>query len=112
MKHWTIQEARDRYNIIPWGAGYFDINSQGHLVAHLKNQNAIQSVDLFELVGKLKAQGLTAPILVRFPDILHNRIDNLNQSFVDAMNRHHYLGRYTAVYPIKVNQQYSVVKEI
>jgi len=69
-------------------------------------------IDLYDLAGKLKQQGLSTPVLVRFTDILHERVDVLNDAFISAMEQHHYQATYTAIYPIKVNQQRSVVEEI
>ena len=51
-------------------------------------------------------------MLLRFSDILHDRVDTLCGAFAQAMSVAGYRGRYTAVYPIKVNQQKSVVSEI
>ncbi len=61
---------------------------------------------------KLSAQGLSPPILLRFPDILHTRVDSLAQAFTQAIRDTNYSGKYTTVYPIKVNQQRSVISEI
>ncbi len=106
---WTLQNARDTYNIAHWGNGYFDINAQGHVIARPDPRVEHPGVDLYALTQEFAGQGLTLPVLVRFSGILHHRIDELCGAFGAAMQADGYRGRYTAVYPIKVNQQRSVV---
>ncbi len=118
MTDWTIQKARDTYNIAHWGNGYFDINERGHVVAY---PNPVwtgtggrpggkgPAIDLHDLAAELAARDLAPPVLVRFSGILHHRIDELCEAFGSACRSDGYHGRYTAVYPIKVNQQRSVV---
>ena len=111
MTDWDREQARATYNIGHWGGGYFDINTDGHLVAYPRRQvNA--GIDLFQLVTDLQRAGLTLPVLVRFTEILHDRVDTLCDAFAQAMQNVDYQARYRAVYPIKVNQQQSVVEEI
>ena len=106
---WTLQNARDTYNIAHWGNGYFDINEKGHVIARPDPRAKHPGVDLYALTQEFAGQGLTLPVLVRFSGILHHRIDELCSAFGAAMQADGYQGRYTAVYPIKVNQQRSVV---
>ena len=106
---WTIAQARDTYNIAHWGNGYFDINDSGHVLARPDPRANHPGVDLYELSQQFAGQGLTLPVLVRFSGILQHRIDELCGAFATAMQADAYQGRYTAVYPIKVNQQRSVV---
>ncbi len=111
MSEWSIREARETYNIGHWGGGYFDINAAGHLTVH-PSRDPARGIDLFELAGRLEEAALSLPVLVRFTGILHDRIDLLTGAFADAMAADGYQGRFTAVFPIKVNQQRSVVEEI
>ena len=112
MTDWSIQQARDVYNISHWGGGYFDINEQGHVIARPNRQADHPGIDLYALTADIKAAGLSLPVLVRFSDILHQRVDTLCNAFAQAMQEASYQGRFTAVYPIKVNQQRRVVEEI
>ncbi len=112
MNSWTIQNARDTYNTAHWGGGYFDINAAGHLIARPTRDTRHPGIDLYELAHEIRNAGLSAPVLVRFTDILHDRVDTLCTAFADAMHENEYRGRYTSVYPIKVNQQKRVVEEI
>lgn len=107
---WTPDQAGTLYNIDHWGEGYFGVNTAGHLSVRPR-RNGVE-IDLFKLVGSIEQEGLALPVLVRFSDILHDRVDVLCDAFADAMRDAGYTGRYTAVYPIKVNQQRTVVEEI
>src|SRR3990172_3161413 len=109
---WGIEQSRDTYNIVHWSGGYFDINKAGHLVARPNRKTDSDGIDLFELTREIAKAGLSLPVLVRFSNILHNRIDLICDAFSQAMAQEDYRGSYTVVYPIKVNQQRSVVEEI
>ena len=112
MTDWTLDQARALYNLSHWSGGYFDLNEQGHLVAYPRRGASVAGVDLSDLVRQLHEADLTLPVLVRFSAILHDRVDSLCDAFAEAMQQDAYQGRYQAVYPIKVNQQQSVVQEI
>ena len=109
---WTIARAREVYNIDDWSEGYVDIGPGGHLVARPRGTRDPRTVDLHTLAGELKDLGLSPPVLVRFTDVLHDRLDTLCGAFSAAMQEVDYQGSYTAVYPIKVNQERRVVEAI
>ena len=109
---WTIDTARQRYNIATWSSRYFDVNRQGHVIARPQCNPGSPEIDLYELADRLHDAGLTWPVLVRFTDILHHRVDRLCAAFEQARVEHGYDGAYTAVYPVKVNQQQHVVGAI
>jgi arginine decarboxylase len=108
---WSIEDARELYNIDGWGIGYFDINEKGHVTVH-PTKDADHGLDLFELAMDLEAQGVRLPLLLRFSDILRTRVETLAERFERAITEFEYDGGYTTVYPIKVNQQRHVVEEI
>lgn len=112
MTHWTLDAARAVYNLPHWSDGYFDANGQGHMVARPRRDPGRGEIDLRQLVDELHRADLTLPVLVRFNDIVRDRVDTLCGAFAEAMARHDYSGGYTAVYPIKVNQQRSVVEAL
>ena len=111
MPKWTIDEAREHYNINGWGAGYFDINTKGNIVVR-PNRKSQHNIDLKDLVDNIQAKGYSLPALIRFSDILKASIANLANSFQRAIEKYEYKGQYNGVYPIKVNQQRQVVEEI
>ncbi|MEK6750224.1 MAG: biosynthetic arginine decarboxylase [Pseudomonadota bacterium] len=111
MTEWNIQQARATYNIEHWGDGYFDIGNQGRVVVHPRSI-ANEAVDLYAVAQQVRAQGLAWPVLVRITDILQDRVRRLTGAFQTAMQNNGYQGRYTPVYPIKVNQQRTVVEHL
>ena len=111
MPKWTIEEAREHYNIRGWGAGYFDINSKGNIVVRPNRKNK-HDIDLKNLVDDIQSKGYSLPVLIRFSDILKASIANLANSFQRSIDEYKYNGKYHGVYPIKVNQQRQVVEEI
>ncbi len=111
MGNWSIGDARNLYNMPRWGEGYVDIASDGHLQVR-PTCEAGSAIDLYELARELQRRGLSLPVLIRFNDILHDRVDALCGAFELEIQEQAYQGRFTGVYPIKVNQQRSVVREI
>ncbi|MFW2372140.1 MAG: biosynthetic arginine decarboxylase [Gammaproteobacteria bacterium] len=111
MADWSTEQARRVYNIDHWGAGFFDIDKDGDLVVR-PDPAASSGINLPQLISEIKDAGLRLPVLVRFPDILKQRIRELCNAFTDAAEQLDYQARHTAVYPIKVNQQRCVVDEI
>lgn len=109
---WDINQARNLYKIHQWGEGYFDINEQGNLVVLPSKTQTEQELTLKDIVSKAKAHGLNLPLLIRFPEILQDRIHQLRAAFEKAMKVFDYRSSYQAVYPIKVNQQRRVIKEM
>jgi arginine decarboxylase len=108
---WSITRSRELYHIPAWTGGYFDIAANGHLLAQPAGASG-PGIDLYQLAQEIRTQGQPWPVLVRFTDILKHRIDTLCSAFTTAIADQNYGGRYTLVYPIKVNQQRRVVEEI
>nr|WP_231886629.1 biosynthetic arginine decarboxylase [Methylomonas methanica] len=108
---WSIEQSKQLYAIQQWGNGYFSINDQGHVCVKPQADCATE-IDLFDIAQALRDKGLNFPVLVRFTDILRDRIRQLQQAFDQARVAHAYSGHYTPVYPIKVNQQGNVVESI
>jgi len=109
---WSIDDAKALYNVDGWGAGFIDINTQGHIVVRPDPNRPEHTLDLHELANDLEEQGVALPVLLRFSDILQTRIEQLSDRFESACREFEYTGGYTTVYPIKVNQQRHVVEEI
>ncbi len=107
----NIQQAEQIYAIRRWGEGYFAVNARGHLCVCPDPRSHVQ-VDLSRLAGELRARGLSLPVLVRFNDILRDRVRALRGAFSRARDDLDYRGGFTPVYPIKVNQQRSVVEQL
>ncbi|MEO6182822.1 MAG: biosynthetic arginine decarboxylase, partial [Verrucomicrobiota bacterium] len=108
---WDIEAARNLYNINRWGAKYFDINEAGRVVAK-PLQEAGAAVDITDVIEEAKGRGLKFPVLIRFQDILRHRVESINLAFRNSIAEFNYLGKYSGVFPIKVNQLREVVEEI
>ncbi len=108
---WGVEDSLELYNVPAWGSGYFSINGLGHVVVRPDTTQA-HEIDLFEVVQGLQERDLTAPVVVRFSDILAHRLRHLHAAFSQAIAENDYHNRYTAVFPIKVNQQRLVVEEV
>ncbi len=111
MRAWSTDDSYELYNMNGWGAGYFGINEKGNITVSPR-RTAGPAVDLKELVDDLILKDLALPILVRFSDIIGDRIGQISQCFKTAAQEYGFEGRYFGVYPIKVNQQKHVVEEI
>ena len=110
MRKWRIEDSEEFYNITGWGTSYFSINDKGHVVV-TPRKNGV-AVDLKELVDELQLRDVAAPMLVRFPDILDNRIEKISNCFKQASEEYGYKAENFIIYPIKVNQMRPVVEEI
>jgi arginine decarboxylase len=108
---WTVTDATELYEIERWGKGYFSIGANGHVQVHATKEPG-RAIDLKQLVDHLQLRGIGLPILIRFRDILRQRLADIHGAFASAISQHSYEGRYFCVYPIKVNQQRQVVEEV
>jgi len=110
MKKWTIDDSKELYNINGWGTSYFSINDKGNVyVTPTKDETQI---DLHEVMDELALRDVNPPVLLRFPDILDNRIEKTSSCFKKAAAEYNYKGENYVIYPIKVNQMQPVVEEI
>lgn len=110
MRKWSIDDSAELYNINGWGLNYFSINEKGHVAVTPKKNGP--SVDLKELMEELQLRDVEAPVLLRFPDILDNRIEKISHCFEIAAKEYGYTSKNFIIYPIKVNQMRPVVEEI
>ncbi|MBE9179464.1 biosynthetic arginine decarboxylase [Oculatella sp. LEGE 06141] len=110
-RRWTIENSEELYRITGWGEPYFSINAAGHITVSPKGDRG-GSLDLFELVNALKRRNLGLPLLIRFSDILEDRIERLNACFSKAIARYNYAGVYRGVFPVKCNQQRHLVEDL
>ena len=110
MRRWRIEDSAELYNIVGWGRNYFSINEKGHVT--VTPRQGCAPVDLKEVMDELQVRDITSPILLRFPDILDNRIEKISNCFAQAAERYEYTAKNFMIYPIKVNQLRQVVEEI
>ena len=108
---WSVARSADLYGLNRWGDPYFSINARGHVVAQPRGDRG-GSIDLMELLSGLEARDLSSPLLIRFDDILDDRLERLHAAFERAIAHYDYNGRYQGVFPIKCNQQRHVVEHL
>ncbi|WP_027445093.1 biosynthetic arginine decarboxylase [Segatella baroniae] len=110
MKKWTIEDARELYNINGWGTSYFGVNQKGDVFVTPCKDNT--QIDLRDVMDELALRDVAPPVLLRFPDILDNRIEKTASCFQQAKKEYDYKGENFIIYPIKVNQMQPVVEEV
>jgi len=110
VRKWRIEDSEELYNINGWGVDYFSINEKGNVIVTPKKDNA--GVELKELMDELTIRDVPNPVLIRFPDILDNRIETISKCFNKAAEEYEYKAQNFLIYPIKVNQMRQVVEEI
>ena len=111
QKSWTIEDSEKLYRIQGWGEPYFSINAAGHVTVSPKGDRG-GSLDLCELVESLKQRNLALPLLIRFSDILEDRIERLNSCFARAIARYNYKNVYRGVFPVKCNQHRQLIQDL
>lgn len=110
MRKWRIEDSEELYNINGWGVNYFGINEKGHVYV-TPRKNSVQ-IDLKDVVDELATRHVTTPMLLRFPDILDNRIEKTANCFSKAAKAYNFQAEHFIIFPIKVNQMRPVVEEI
>lgn len=110
---WTVQDATELYGIARWSEGYFRINASGQVCACPDPVRAPhQTIDFVELIDQIETRGLQLPVLVRFNGILKHKLQSIHDCFAKAISDYGYTGSYRSVFPIKVNQQSEVVRQV
>ncbi len=109
---WQVQDAAELYGIHNWGVDYFGVNEHGEVTVKNRPGQGDQETPLLNIVKDISERGMSMPVLVRFEDLLEDRIARLNETFAKAIKLNNYQGQYRGVFPIKVNQQCHVIEEI
>jgi len=110
-QHWTIEDSEQLYQIQGWGDPYFSINRAGHITVSPQGDRGT-SLDLYQLIEALRQRNIELPILIRFPEILADRVERLYACFDRAISRYNYAGIYRGVFPIKCNQHRHLVESL
>jgi arginine decarboxylase len=111
-KGWSPEKSAELYGVESWGHKFFGVNKDGHVTVKLEDGEDSVKVSLHNVVEGLRDRGTHLPVLLRFRDLLHSRITEINEAFREAIKVTKYQGNYRGVYPIKVNQQRQVIEEI
>ncbi|NDG75977.1 MAG: biosynthetic arginine decarboxylase, partial [Synechococcaceae bacterium WB8_1B_136] len=108
---WSVADSAALYGLDRWGDPYFSVNARGHVIVQPRGDRG-GSLDLVELVQGLQGRNLGLPLLIRFDDILEDRLERLHAAFERAIAQYGYGGRYQGVFPVKCNQQRHVVEQL
>jgi arginine decarboxylase len=111
VQDWNVAKSAELYQVRGWGEPYFGVNDRGNVEVR-PDPDSPRGIDLLSLVQDLRARGLELPLLIRFSDILRDRIKRINECFLKAIAEYSYPGVYRGVYPVKVNQQRHIVEEV
>jgi arginine decarboxylase len=106
----AIEQTVETYGIENWGAGYFDVNRKGNLIVR-PTEGDPRAADVREIIDDLARRGITAPVLLRFPQLVAAQVRKLQRAFSKSIREYEYQGAHMCVYPMKVNQHRSVVEE-
>lgn len=106
---WTGTDAAELYHLDRWGRNFFSVDSEGFLTVNT-NQSGQSNLRIADVVQHFSAQGMSPPIIVRFPGIIQQRTEQINQAFQSAINSYGFQGKYHLFYPVKVNQHFEVIK--
>lgn len=109
---WTLDQARDLYGIQRWGLGYFGISASGSATVQAPTPEGVKTIEFAEILDGLKQRGLNMPVMLRFENLVDDRITQLHEGFASAIAQTNYESQYRGVFPIKVNQQSHVIAEI
>ncbi len=112
FREWNKEELDKTYGITRWGGGYFDVNEHGNLIITPFAEKKDKQIELIKVVEEMINGGIEVPTVIRFHDILRLQVEKLNQKFSQVIKESNYEGKYTGVFPIKVNQMREVVEEI
>lgn len=108
---WSVADSSRLYGLEAWGDPYFTVSARGHVIVQPRGERG-GSLDLVELVQELQGRNLSLPLLIRFDDILEDRLERLHGAFERAIAQYDYAGRYQGVFPVKCNQQRHVVEQL
>ena len=108
---WSAADGAALYGIDRWGEPYFSVSDRGHVIVQPRGERG-GALDLVDLVGELQGRNLSLPLLIRFDDILEDRLERLHAAFERAIAQYAYRGRYQGVFPVKCNQQRHVVEQL
>ncbi|KAG6605039.1 hypothetical protein SDJN03_02356, partial [Cucurbita argyrosperma subsp. sororia] len=86
---WSPSLSSSLYKIDGWGAPYFSVNGTGNMTVRPYGTATLphQEIDLLKIVKKASdpissgGLGLQLPLIVRFPDVLKNRLESLQSAF-------------------------------
>ena len=117
FKPWSVQNSSQLYRVDGWGAPFFKINARGNMAVRPQGAKTDPNdeIDLMDAIHKVVASQVDStsmPLIIRFPDIVKNRMDTLQAAFDTGIMRQCYKGRFQGVFPVKCNPDRYLIEEI
>jgi len=109
---WSVEDSVELYGVSCWGDGYFDISEKGNLTIAVEKSGGFKGIEIVDVVRELDHLGLKPPLLLRFPQLLRDRLRSLYVVFEDSVKESCYDGVYRFVFPLKVNQRREVIDSL
>ena len=107
-KRFKASDAAELYGVPNWSGGYFEVGVRGEMNVTLDGMKA----PLLGMIREFRDAGHALPLILRFPQILEDRLAQLNRAFATATEKFEYQNHYQGVFPIKVNQRRVVLETI
>jgi arginine decarboxylase len=107
---WSPARSEELYGFSRWGSGHFAADEAGCVTVEPLADG--RRISIKDVIDEAEGMGLRAPFVIRFQDLLRQRVHQLNTLFQQAISEEDYAGRYRGVFPIKVNQLREVIEEI
>ncbi|MEN9391384.1 MAG: hypothetical protein RL017_682, partial [Pseudomonadota bacterium] len=111
-KNWSTNESVKFYKINTWGYGYFNIDKDGDATVQKNKRTPASAVKIKNIIAHAKTMGVNSPLIIRFLDIIQDRVLRISRAFIDVKNKIKYNSNYTLIYPIKTNQAQTLVETI
>ena len=109
---WSIEKSAELYQIRGWGEPYFRVSANGCVEVSPDPDARAKHRPVRARAGPSRRAVSSCRSLIRFTDILQDRIRRLNECFGKAIKEYDYPGVYRGVFPVKVNQQRHLVEEV
>ena len=94
-----------------WSNGYFHVDAEG-FIRVCPERDPKRGARLADILDATRDQGLSDPLVLRFPQILSDRQSEIFRAFSEAIEEHQYPNRYQGVFPVKVNHDRVVVETL
>ena len=107
-KRFKASDAAELYGVPNWSGGYFEVGKRGEMNVTLDGMKA----PLLEMIREFREAGHALPLILRFPQILEDRLARLNGAFRTATEKFDYQNHYQGVFPVKVNQRRVVLETL
>ncbi|MCF6266984.1 MAG: biosynthetic arginine decarboxylase [Desulfuromusa sp.] len=110
--NWSAADSAALYGIEHWGEGDFAISKSGEVTIDIPFPAGKISVPLIDIIQAARDRDHELPLLLRIENLLDSRVTEINETFQKAIQEAKYTGTYSGVFPVKVNQQCTVIGEI